>query len=98
MWRSNASNNESKNLNSKQEDQWSSERTWETQDEENPFSYVRGRRIAVELIVGKTPYVVSGYELRYMSSLVKVVAMKLRQLASLWRRDEHGSGTDGTGT
>ncbi|PWA49358.1 reverse transcriptase domain-containing protein [Artemisia annua] len=40
--------------------------------------------IAVELIVGKTPYVVSGYELRYLSSSVKVVAMKLRQHASFW--------------
>ena len=31
-------------LELQQEDRWSSEQTWETQDEGNPFSYVRGRR------------------------------------------------------
>ncbi|GKE36838.1 hypothetical protein Tco_1460243 [Tanacetum coccineum] len=41
---------------------------------------INGRRN----IHGKTPYVVSGYELRYPSSSVKVVAMKLCQHASLW--------------
>nr|GEX19392.1 receptor protein-tyrosine kinase CEPR1-like [Tanacetum cinerariifolium] len=78
-------------LELQQEDQWSSEQKWETQDEGNPFSYVCVSCIAAELIDGKTPYVVSGYELRYMSALdvpdklrVKVIAMKLRQHALLW--------------
>ncbi|GKB52384.1 reverse transcriptase domain-containing protein [Tanacetum coccineum] len=84
MWRSNASNNESKNLNSNRKIDGHRNIHGKPKMRETLLVRFVVDGIAMELIVEKTPYIVSGYELRYLSSSVKVVAMKLHQYASLW--------------